>query len=316
MELVALARELSQRRLLIAVMVALSVVAAIATAYKIPSMEKRTVSVGAATSQILVDSDPSTLVAGAGTDQIAALGSRARVYAQYLSSRDAVSKIASDTGIPARLITARGPFSQGTGISNYEQQPAESRARDLVDEEKGYRLVFEAQEDVPIITVYATGPTAETALKLAESSFATLDSYVQQLKERSKAAADGGERPVLPSPDSTGAVPINPDDVVVVRELGQPEGGTVGGGSDLVMMFMAFVAAFGVQVLIAALVIRLREQRWTQDEPDEALAPASFMTLATDPADLGDLTPGPRRSAGSRPKGPQSADAPTALRRG
>jgi hypothetical protein len=293
MELVSLARELSRRRLLVAAMVAVSALAAVATAYKLPSMEKRTVSVGAATSQILVDSDPSTLVAGAGTDQIAALGSRARVYAQYLSSRDAVSRIASDTGVPAAMITARGPFSQGTGISNYDQQPAESRARDLVDEAKQYRLVFEAQEDVPIITVYSTGPTADTALALAESSFDTLQRYVEQLKERSK-ETDGGERPVLPSPDATGAVPVNPNDVVVVRELGQPEGGTVGGGADLVMMLMAFVAALGVQILVVAVVLRLRQPG---PGADEGFGEPAFMTLAADPEEPEELAPRDARAA-------------------
>jgi len=251
MELVALVRELSRRRALAVAMLLVAALAAVATAYKLPSMEKRSLAVGAATGQILVDSDPSTLVSGAGTDQIAALGGRARVYAQYLSSRDAVGRVSQQTGIPARLITARGPFSQGTGISNYDQQPAESRAKDLTDEGKHYRLVFEAQEDVPIITVYSTGPTADAALKLAKSSFATLEGYVADLKRKGTAEGDS-------APRSTGAT-AGPDDVVV-RELGEPEAGVVGGGASLSTMVMAFIAALGVQIVLAAIVLRYREQ--------------------------------------------------------
>jgi hypothetical protein len=254
MELVALVRELSRRRVLAVVMLLVAALAAVATAYKLPSMEKRSLAVGAATGQILVDSDPSTLVSGAGTDQIAALGGRARVYAQYLSSRDAVNRVSQQTGIPGRLITARGPFSQGTGISNYDQQPAESRAKDLTDEGKHYRLVFEAQEDVPIITVYSTGPTADAALKLAKSSFATLEGYVADLKR--KGAEGGEERPS----GSTGATATAGPNDVVVRELGAPEAGIVGGGADLSMMVMAFIAALGVQIVLAAIVLRYREQ--------------------------------------------------------
>jgi hypothetical protein len=265
MELVALVRELSRRRLLVVVIVLLSALAAVATAYKLPSLEKRSIAVGAGTGQILVDSSPSTLIAGAGTDTISALGSRARVYAQYLSSRDAVARIAEDTGIPARLITARGPFSQGTGIDNYAQQPAESRARDLVDEGKGYRLVFEAQEDVPIITVYSTAPTAEAALKLAKSSFTTLDEYVGHLKEKGEAS---DAKPQTPTTVVPGTVPAGPSDIVV-RELGAPEAGLVGGGADLAMMVMAFIAVAGAQILLFAIVLRFREQSRLEHEVEE-----------------------------------------------
>ena len=54
---------------------------------------------------------------------------------------------------------------------------------------KTYRLVYQAQEDVPIITVYATGPSAETALELAQSSFKVLRAYVARLDHEADAAA-------------------------------------------------------------------------------------------------------------------------------
>jgi len=271
MDLLGLLSAIWRRKLIALLMIAVATLAAITTAYKVPSMKPRELAVGAATSQILVDSDPSTLVAGAGTDQIAALGSRARVYAQYLSSRDAVEQISRATGIPSRLITARGPFSQGTGIKNYEQQPAESRAKDLVDEGKSYRLVFEAQEDVPIISVYATGPSAAAALELAKSSFSTLKSYVATLDSEGEAAraqqsaadkaaakdsasADG-------TTDTTGATAKVDDTTVVVRQLGAPEGGIVGGGANKVMMILAFIAVLGLEFFLFAAVLRVQEQR-------------------------------------------------------
>jgi hypothetical protein len=227
MDLLGLLSAIWRRKLLAVLMIAVAAFAAITTAYKVPSMKPRELAVGAATSQILVDSNPSTLVAGAGTDQIAALGSRARVYAQYLSSRDAVDQIARASGIPARLITARGPFSQGTGIKNYEQQPAESRAKDLVDESKTYRLVYEAQEDVPIISVYATGPDAGSALKLAQSSFTVLRAYVATLDTEGEAARakQAEQDKALAKEDPNAAAQTTAqqqanDISVVVRELG------------------------------------------------------------------------------------------------
>jgi hypothetical protein len=270
MDLLGLLSAIWRRKLIAVLMIGVAALAAITTSYKVPSLKPRELAVGAATSQILVDSDPSTLVAGAGTDQIAALGSRARVYAQYLSSRDAVDQIARATGIPSRLITARGPFSQGTGIKNYEQQPAESRAKDLVDESKTYRLVFEAQEDVPIISVYATGPSSASALELAKSSFTTLKSYVATLDTEGEAArakqeqidkaASKDDPNAATNPATTAAQQAN-DISVVVRELGAPEGGLVGGGANKVMMILAFIAVLGLEFFLFAAVLRLKEQR-------------------------------------------------------
>lgn len=258
MDLLGLMTALKRRRLAVGIAVVVALVVSISTNYKLPSLKPRDLSQGAATSQILVDSNPSTLVAGAGTDQIAALGSRAQVYAQYLSSRDAVAKIAADTGIAAPLITARGPFSQGTGIKNYQQQPAESRAKDLVDENKGYRLLYEAQEDVPIITVYATGPSSDAALKLAQASFKVLKSYVDDLQRQGQAALDARPKlKVQPTATTAGS-----DDIqVVVRQLGAPEGGTVGGGSSKIIMLLAFFAVLGIACFMIAASERLREQR-------------------------------------------------------
>jgi hypothetical protein len=274
MELVALVRELSRRRLLAVVVVLIAALAAVASSYKLPSMEKRSIAVGAATGQILIDSDPSTLVAGGGTDQIDALGSRARVYAQYLSSRSAVAEMSKETGIPSTLITARGPFSEGTGTKNYQQQPAESRATDLVDEGKQYRLVFQAQEDVPIITVYATGPTAPAALKLARSSFTTLESYVADLKRKVQEAKSQPKSPPVTAADGTTVSPLEGAEDVVVRELGEPEGGTVGGSADLTLMVMAFIAVLGLQILAFALITRFRQQSRLAREADAPNGPA------------------------------------------
>jgi hypothetical protein len=264
MDLLGLLSAIWRRKLLAVLMIVVATAAAIATSYKVPSMKPRQLAVGAATSQILVDSDPSTLVAGAGTDQIAALGSRARVYAQYLSSRDAIDQISHATGIPNRLITARGPFSQGTGIKNYQQQPAESRAKDLVDESKAYRLVFEAQEDVPIISVYATGPSSAAALNLAKSSFATLKAYVAALNRQGaparEALAKAAPKTGTGSPNAASPAQVA-DTTVVVRELGAPEGGIVGGGVNKIMMILAFIAVLGVECFFVAGSIRVAEQR-------------------------------------------------------
>lgn len=250
MEVVGFVRALLQRKAVLGVLLALAVLAAFMTTFKIGpgGIERRSVAVGAATGQILVDSAESTLVEGAGSDQIAALGTRARVYAQYLSSRDAVNKIAREINVDPAFITAAGPFSEGTGIQDYDQQGAESRARDLVDEGKEYRLVFAAQEDVPIITVYSIGPDTGQALALAKSSFNVLERYIDELKVDAKRAE--AVAPPRQDPQSTSSVPLVEN--IVVRQLGAPEGGLVGGKADYVLMILAFLAVFGLGCLAVA----------------------------------------------------------------
>jgi hypothetical protein len=250
MEVVGFVRALLQRKAVLGILLALAVLAAFLTAFKIGpgGVERRSVAVGAATGQILVDSAESTLVEGAGSDQIAALGTRARVYAQYLSSRDAVDKIAHEINANPAFITAAGPFSEGTGIQDYDQQGAESRARDLVDEGKQYRLVFAAQEDVPIITVYSTGPDTGQALALAKSSFKVLERYIDELKVDAQHAE--AVAPPQKDPQAASSVPLVEN--IVVRELGAPEGGLVGGKADYVLMILAFLAVFGLGCLVIA----------------------------------------------------------------
>lgn len=250
MEVVGFVKALLRRKLVVAVLLALAVLAAFLTTFTVGSngIERKSVAVGAATSQILVDSAESTLVEGAGSDQIAALGTRSLVYAQYLSSRDAVDKIGRLAGIDPALITAHGPFSEGTGIQTYDEQAAESRAKDLVEEGQEYRLLFEAREDVPIITVYSTAPDTAGALSLAEASFTVLQRYIAQLKVQAKRAEE-----LDPPKRSAAASAVPLVENIVVRELGAPEGGLVGGSADYVLMILAFVGVLGFGCLAIAL---------------------------------------------------------------
>jgi hypothetical protein len=249
MELVRFVKSLLRHKAVLAAIFGLALLAAFLTAFKVGSggVEKRSTSVGAATSQILVDSSESTLVKGAASDQLAALGTRASVYAQYLSSREAVNKIAKELHIDPLLITASGPFSEGTGIRDYGEQGAESRATALVDEAKGWRLVFKAQEDVPIITVYATAPTLQGSLELAQSSYNVLTGYLAELKKQAarEERIDPQPKPVVSTSD-----PLIND--IVVRQLGQPQGGLVGGSADVMLAVLAFVGVFGIGCLLFA----------------------------------------------------------------
>jgi hypothetical protein len=272
MELVSILRQLWQRKLRLVPVILLAAFVALLSAYKLPSpshpaLVKRSVQLGAASSQILVDSPASTLVEGADSNSLGTLSTRARVYAQYLSSLEARAKIAAASGIPQAAISTHGPFSADTGRANYQPQPSAARANDVLKEGQGYRLVFDAQEAVPIITVSAQAPTAQSAVKLAEASFVALSDYVAELERQ---AAKVPDRPAPAT--SPGTSVAETGNGVVVRELGAPEGGTIGAGNGMILMIFAFIVVMGlgcVAISVAPGIARQwRQLEWAEDLMD------------------------------------------------
>jgi capsular polysaccharide biosynthesis protein len=242
MEPVEAIRQLWSRKLLLGLVLVIAVFAAILSAYKIsPSgLQSRSLTVGAASSQILVDSKKNEAIAGeASLGSFEALAIRAKIYAEYLSSLEARQKIADFAGVPARSISSSGPFSVSAAQGNYPSQTSEDRANEILEEGAGNRLVFTAQEGVPIITVDAQSATADRAVALANGSYKTLGEYVGQLKVDGKDA----------------------DEAVVVRELGAPEGGIIGGGNDMILMVLAFLVVMALGC-IAILFVPRFTQRW------------------------------------------------------
>jgi hypothetical protein len=248
--LVETIRQLWQRKLLVAFVLVLAIGAAILSTYRVglspPELQKRALSISAASSQILVDSPQSTLVAGADLGTFDALATRAKIYGQYLASPAARQEIADRAKVPARSISTSGPFSAATGQNTYSSQSSEERSGELLQEGADNRLVFIAQEGVPILTVESQAADSDTAIALAEASFATLVHYVHSLE------ADG--RPVRHG--------------VTVRELGAPEGGTLGGSNNLILMALAFLVVFGLGCA-AILLVPTFAQRWRALDDDD-----------------------------------------------
>jgi hypothetical protein len=236
-------RQLWQRKLLVSLVLVIAVFAAILTAYRVsvspPGLHKRTLQVSAASSQILVDSHKSTLINGASAETFSALSTRAKIYGQYLSSLEARRQIAKLVGVPPQTIATAGPFSPETGAINYESQPSGERANELLKEGAANRLVFSAQEGVPILSVSAQAPTTDRAVALASASFQVLTDYVSSL--------EADDQPVRQE--------------VTVRELGAPQGGTLGSSNGKILMVLAFLAVAGLGCA-AILLIPSFARRW------------------------------------------------------
>ena len=299
MAFVEIARELWQRKLLVGLVVVLALLAAIYSSYRIsltpPGVASRELSVSAASSQILIDSPQSTLVTGAEAGTLDALATRAKIYGQYLSSLAARAQIAKRVGIPAQTISTSGPFSPANGQQGYASQPADERAEELLQEGAQNRLVFTAQEGVPILTVSAQAATSERAVALASASFATLKEYVQKLR--------------------TDGTPVRKG--VIVRQLGAPEGGTLGGSNNAILMVLAFLLVFGLGCA-AILVVPSFIARWralNRLDQREA-APASVQPVHEAVQPVPDPGSGfePPRLAKDEPDEPVAKHASTPLR--
>ncbi|MGZ8666528.1 MAG: hypothetical protein ACXWZM_05405 [Solirubrobacterales bacterium] len=268
MDPLGIVRELWRHKIYLTIVVVVALLFAILSAFKVtPSgLEKRSLQVGAASSQVLVDSPGSALVAGASVGTFDALSTRAQIYGQYLSSLEARAKIAKLTGVPPGTIATAGPFSTDVAQNSYSGQSSEDRANQLVDQGAPNRLVFTAQEGVPIISVDSQAPTANRAAKLAVASFITLKRYVRKLK-----SSEEYKQTLKTGPNAEAKAALKG---VTVRQLGTPEGGTIGGANDKILMILAFITVFLLGC--AAIIILPRALgRWRSlDEIERGSVPA------------------------------------------
>lgn len=277
MDLIKIINELSKRRLWVIGAFALALLIGISTNYKLPSLEKRSLLVGAASSQVLIDSSTSA-IADVDRDP-APLANRAVVLAQYMSSAEARSQIAEKMGLAPTQISADGPFSTLTDRSTYQATPAGPRANQLTEENAVYRLVFDAQLSLPIISIYTQAPDAESATDLATAATTVLTDYVSNLD---KGIPQGRQ--------------------IEVSRLGQPEGGTVNDGANPILAFLAFLGVFVVLctliVLGSGLARQWREQKAAESaDPPPPPIPAIPEDELLRPSRHGD----PREVAGGRP---------------
>ena len=275
MDLIRILNELWNRRWWVLCAGVLAMLLALSTSYRLPSFEKRAQLVGAASSQVLIDSSTSA-IADVDRDP-APLANRAVVLAQYMSSAEARTAIAAQMDLSPTQIAADGPFSSLTDRSTYQATPAGPRANQLTEENAIYRLVFDAQLSLPIVSIYTQAPDAENATKLAAAATSVLTGYVAELDEG-----------------------IPPKRRITVSSLGEPEGGTVNDGANPTMALLAFVAAFVVLctliVLGSGLARQWREMKASEEGGDGR--GAAMPEPEPEPADPAD----PRRGAAPPPR--------------
>ncbi len=230
MELARTLKILWGRRRLVALGALVAALAALLSVYRIdllpPSVSARTNVFATASTQILVDT-PASSFADLAND-IDPLNARAGVFARFLASPAAIALIAREAKIPPQAIEAQGPFE--LNAPEFQQAPtAERRSSQILGEGALYRLRFESNSALPIVTVFAQAPDADGAERLAVAAPAALRGYIDRIQAEQNTPAK--QR-------------------VAIRQLGGATGGVVNKGANLQIAMLVFIVAFGAWCML------------------------------------------------------------------
>jgi capsular polysaccharide biosynthesis protein len=285
MEFAQLLKTLWDRKAALAVIVALAFAVAVMMMFHVSThgLKSKSYAYGAAQQQIMIDSPRSSLIDL--SQDGAPLASRAAVYAEFMRSNAVVQAIAKRMGVPAASIVAQGPFTTADGTQGIPR-PAPARANEVRGEAVQYRLTFDYQQDLPIVSIYAQAPDGASATRLANAAVAGVTDYIHALEQQTN----------VPAHDQT-----------TVRALGAPVGGTVTAGAKPLMAVLAFIAVFvfGCVLLIAFVSLARMLRQISMEESVEAAGEAEPPTIvppviAAEPDPFDDLAapiePEPRRS--------------------
>jgi hypothetical protein len=224
MELAQIIQTLLQRKRAVAVVVVAAFCLSLLTAYKPTTggLKPRSLEYGAVTQQILIDS-PNSALADLNKDTTP-LSVRAMVYAEFMRSSAVVGAVAKRLHISPDQITSEGPFSS-VGSRDNVTGPEPARSAQVTAEGDTYRLAFDAQDGLPVITIYTQGPTTKKAMAASRAVVASLQTYVSGLQNQEA---------------------LKPSSRVLIRSLGPADGGPVNHGARKALIALAFLLLTGL----------------------------------------------------------------------
>lgn len=225
MELARTLKTLWIRRRLVALGAVIAAIAALLSVYSIglfpPSLSSRTNVFATASTQLLVDT-PDSAFADLAND-LTPLETRASVFARFLASPAALELIAREADVPLSSIEAQGPYDINLPV--IQQEPtAGQRSSQIIGEGALYRLRFENNPVLPIVSIFAQAPTKAEAVALADAAPRALRVYINGIQAQQD------------TPD---------DRRVVIRKLGDAEGGVVNEGANLQIALLVFIVVLG-----------------------------------------------------------------------
>jgi hypothetical protein len=251
MEFALLLRELGRKRKWVAAGVVVAVVVAIVAVYQVkgvlpPRLHARALQYSTASTEVYVDSPVSTL--GDVGENLQPLVNVSNVMARVLASPTLLDLIGQDAGIPGGQIYATGPIEPN--LTRFVQEPSEGkRAFQVTGETNPYRLEFDDDDVIPVISIYSQAPTSAEAVRLANGAAQALSQYASSLEV--------GEK-----------VPTRTR--VTIRQLGVPTAAVADSGISKKLGLLIFVAVLIAWCALILLVDRFRRS-WRESAQVEAL---------------------------------------------
>lgn len=230
MELARTLKTLWIRRRLVALGAVIAALAALLSVYSVgiapPSLTSRTNVFATASTQLLVDA-PDSAFADLEND-LTPLETRASVFARFLASPVALELVARDAGVSVESIEAQGPYDINLPV--IQQEPtAGQRSSQIIGEGALYRLRFENNPVLPIVSVFAQAPTEAEAIALADAAPRALRTYIAGIQAHQQTPEDRR---------------------VVIRKLGDATGGVVNAGANAQIALLVFIVVFGAWCML------------------------------------------------------------------
>ncbi len=177
-------------------------------------------SMGAASAKVLVDSSESELLGPASREaaQTEMAGQLAVTYALYLQSDAATAELGRSLGLGGERVAASGPFTLLLGRTNYA--PKSPALPDPAPVNDAYRLGLDVNGVNPVLTLYGQAPTARGAAALVDGARTLLQRHVI-------------------AQEST--YPLDSEQAVVLRPLGPTVSGLVDPGARWQLMAAVFL---------------------------------------------------------------------------
>lgn len=235
-------RFVKRRRLLIALLVISTLVAAIAAKL---NTSGNLVVAGATTHVLVDDPDVSIVDRTALPQDLRTLQARAELYGRLMTTPPVLDAIAKRARIPVNQISGVADITANVPIQ-FSEAGSEEHASQLVASNATYRLELQADPNEPILSIYANAPSLAQALRLANSAPVGLDDYLRAL-----AARQGFPQHELPK----------------LRQLGSARGGITNSSARIEIAGMTFITAFALAFIgLFLLIQRPWRRREAQDQ--------------------------------------------------
>jgi hypothetical protein len=281
MEFALVLRELGRQRKWIVLGAVIAAVIAMLAVFQVksvfpPRLHTRALQHSTASTEVYIDHSVSSL-GDTGTN-LQPLVDISNVLAHVMATPTLLNLIGQDAHIPGDEIYASGPIEPN--LTRFVQEPSQGkRASEVAGETNPYRLEFDNDGVIPVVSIYSQAPTNAQAVALADGAARALSQYETSVENE-------GDTPTLQRVD--------------IRQLGVPTAAVADSGITKKLGLLVFV---GVLILWCGLILLIGRFRRSWRESGQVAALRR---------DLADPEP-PSPAEGARADGLQIGSDPYAI---